>query len=133
MPYKDRDANRDKINKAQREYARRWRKDRKAHFNEYNRKVIAKYRASEKFKIYCEKLKNDPARWAKVLESSRKYYRKNKKKINIRDTKDGIDLDSDRYIIRSLQHDGVTPTMAKKYPEIVELKRLVFNIKRITK
>jgi hypothetical protein len=133
MPYKDRDANREKINAYQREYARKWRTERSEHFNAHNRKVQAKYRATKKFKIYWEKLKRNPEQWTKVLERSRDYYRRNKGKINRRDSKEGIDLNSDRYIIRSLQHDGITPTIAKKYPELVEAKRLIYKIKRLSK
>lgn len=133
MPYKDRDANREKINAYQREYARKWRKERPEHFNAHNRKVQAKYRKTEKYRIYREKLKQDPVRYAKVLEGPRKYYHNNKDKINIRDTKEGIDLNGDRYIIRSLQHIGITPTMAKRLPGLVEATRLIYQIKRATK
>lgn len=133
MPFKDRDKHREQINTAQREYARKWRTERKEDFNNHNRVVQARYRKTKKYKDYWNRLKQRPEAWAKLLAASNKYYHSNKGKINDRDKKGKIDLNSDRYIKKFLRGEGVPTELLNRYPEIVEAKRLLLNIKRSLK
>jgi hypothetical protein len=134
MPYKDRDANRVKINTQQREYARRWRKERPEHFREHHNRAMAKYMLTSKYREFRKRFKeSNPERWNRLLELSRQYYKEHRDEINKRDKSGSIDLNSDRYLIRSLQNEGLSRKLIKEYPELIEAKRLLLNIKRQVK
>lgn len=130
MPYKDRIANKGKIDAARSAYTKKWKKERPEHWRESHRKNMAKYRQSAKGRKAYEKYIGKPGVKERVLEASRVYYHGHKDAINNRDIREGIDLNSDRYIKRFLANDGIPIELSNKYPEIIEVKRLLINIKR---
>ena len=133
VPYKDRDKNRQKINDYQREWAREWRKKNNELFRKQMREYQAVYRKGKGWKAWYDKYVSNPEVRERLLAVAKKYYHENKESVNKRDRKDGIDLESKRYLSRALLHDGINAAIIKQYPELIELKRFILNIKRVTK
>ncbi len=115
-----------------RKYSREWMaKSRAANRAEYNKKqneYKKKRRAELGYNPEYLKLRNDPIKWAKTVEYIKNWQHKNKDRINLRDKKGTIDLNSTRYIKRYLHNIGYPKEGVN--PQIIEATKQLLIIKR---
>lgn len=132
MPFKDPEKRKQYYLNHAKAYNAEWKKKNKDKLNEYQRERQKKRTENGFGKIDWEKLKQNPERYEKVLQSSRNYRNKNREALNKKYRELAKELD-DEYVIKQLIKEGVSKERIKQDYELIKKKKVSIAKSRIVK
>lgn len=130
MPYKNKEDRKAYYHRTAKKTLYEWRKN-STWWNDYQREY-KKRKSILGVTIAWERIKNDPSQFEKYLKSYNKWRDKNKEKLVSMELESTATL-SDRYIKKQLVKDGFRMDFVNNTPDLINLKRILLQIKRIIK